>query len=95
MKRRVRKILKRAKRGVKRVAKTVLHTSPVRHVMARLHVAPWLFVPPGHFYSPIPALDEVRRDEQRVFPPVPHELPGIALDEAPSARDARRAPAIL
>jgi hypothetical protein len=24
-----------------------------------------------HFYSPIPALDEVRRDEQRIFPLVP------------------------
>lgn len=70
------------KRVVKRAAKIVLRSLPVRHVMARLHVAPWLFVPPGHFYSPIPDLDEVRRDEQRVFPPVPHELPGIALDEA-------------
>jgi predicted O-methyltransferase YrrM len=66
---------------VKRVAKTVLRTSPARNIMARLHVAPWLFVPPGHFYSPIPALDEVRRDEQRIFPPVPRELPGIALNE--------------
>jgi hypothetical protein len=66
---------------VKRVAKIALRSSLVRHVMARLHVAPWLFVPPGHFYSPIPALDEVRRDEQRVFPLAPRELPGIALDE--------------
>ena len=38
--------------------------------------------PRATIYSPIPDLDEVRRDEQRVFPPVPHELPGIALDEA-------------
>src|SRR5262249_8888975 len=66
---------------VKRVAKTVLRTSPARNIMARLHVAPWLFVPPGHFYSPIPALDEVRRDEQRVFAPLPRELPGITLNE--------------
>jgi predicted O-methyltransferase YrrM len=70
------------KRVVKRVAKFVLRSSHGRRVLARLHVAPWLFVPPGHFYSPIPDLDDVRRDEQRVFPPVPRELPGIALDEA-------------
>ena len=50
--------------------------------MARLRLTHWLFAPPGHFYSPIPALDDVRHDEQRIFPPVPRELPGIALDEA-------------
>jgi predicted O-methyltransferase YrrM len=67
---------------VVRVARIVLRSSPVRHVAARLQMAPWLFVPPGHFYSPIPALDSVRRDEQRIFPPViPRELPGIELDE--------------
>lgn len=66
----------------KRVAKTVVGSSTVRHVANRLHMAPWQFVPPGHFYSPIPALDSVRRDEQRLFPSVmPHELPGIELDE--------------
>jgi predicted O-methyltransferase YrrM len=70
------------KNVVKRVAKLVFRSSPVEHVMARLHVAPWLFEPPGHFYSPIPALDDVRCDEQWIFPPVPRELPGIALDEA-------------
>jgi predicted O-methyltransferase YrrM len=69
-------------KSVKRVAKIALRSPLVRHVMARLHMAPWLFVPPGHFYSPIPDLDVVRRDEQRVFPPVPRELPDIALDEA-------------
>jgi predicted O-methyltransferase YrrM len=67
---------------LKRVAKTVLRSSPARHLAARLHMAPWLFVPPGHFYSPIPALDDVRRDENRLFPSVvPRELPGIALNE--------------
>jgi predicted O-methyltransferase YrrM len=67
---------------LKRLAKIVLRSSPVRHVATHLHMAPWLFVPPGHFYSPIPALDDVRCDEQRLFPAVvPHELPGIALNE--------------
>jgi Methyltransferase domain len=39
------------------------------------------FVPPGHFYSPIPILDDVRRDDARLFAPL-RELPGIDLDEA-------------
>ncbi len=38
------------------------------------------WVPPGHFYSPLPALDEVRRDEARIFGPPPLELPGVDLD---------------
>jgi len=40
------------------------------------------FVPPGHFYSPIPSLDEVRRDEARIFDqPLPRQIPGIDLRE--------------
>lgn len=39
------------------------------------------FVPPGHFYSPLVSIDEIRRDEQRVFhraaPPA-----GIEMNEA-------------
>jgi hypothetical protein len=44
------------------------------------HRAP-LFVPPGHFYSPIPALDDLTRDHERLFGPPPQSLPGIALHE--------------
>jgi predicted O-methyltransferase YrrM len=44
-------------------------------------IAPWLHVPPGHFYSPIPDLAELRRDEERIFAPVPRELPGVELNE--------------
>ena len=29
------------------------------------------FVPPGHFYSPIPSLAEVERDEAKIFPDLP------------------------
>jgi hypothetical protein len=36
--------------------------------------------PPGHFYSPIPALDEIRASEERVFR-FPEQLPGIDLNE--------------
>ena len=40
------------------------------------------FVPPGHFYSPIPSLSEVGRDAARIFAPPPRTLPGIDLREA-------------
>src|SRR5262245_59687162 len=35
--------------------------------------------PAGHFYSPVPSLDEVERDAERIFS-VPNELPGIDLN---------------
>lgn len=38
-------------------------------------------VPPGHFYSPIPFLDEIRNDEQRIFGNVPSNVPGLELNE--------------
>lgn len=38
--------------------------------------------PPGHFYSPIPNLDEVRRRAGRIFDRDRRELPGIDLNEA-------------
>lgn len=37
---------------------------------------------PGHFHSPIPDLDEVRRDEARLFAPGVRELPGVDRNEA-------------
>lgn len=39
------------------------------------------FVPPGHFYSAIPALSEIRADEARLFAPPPRTLPGVDLRE--------------
>lgn len=39
------------------------------------------WVPAGHFYSPIPDLEEVRRHESRIFAPPPRTLPGIDLRE--------------
>jgi predicted O-methyltransferase YrrM len=39
------------------------------------------FVPPGHFYSPIPSLDEVKRDEPQIFGNVHQNIPGIELHE--------------
>jgi hypothetical protein len=40
------------------------------------HAPGW---PPGHFYSPIPDLDQVREHEARIFGPPPPALPGIDL----------------
>ncbi len=38
--------------------------------------------PPGHFYSPIPSLAEVRSREAAIFGTVPETLPGVELNEA-------------
>ena len=40
------------------------------------------FVPPGHFFSPIPSLEEIRKDESRIFESVPRDIIGIELHEA-------------
>lgn len=50
--------------------------SAVRHLRRR----PSLWVPPGHFYSPIPDEAEVRADAARVFDRRVAELPGIDLN---------------
>ena len=39
-------------------------------------------VPPGHFYSPIPDLAEVKRDESKIFGSVPRNILGIDLRES-------------
>ena len=39
-----------------------------------------LLFPPGHFYSPIPSLKELRRDDGRLFGAAPEALPGIDLN---------------
>lgn len=38
--------------------------------------------PPGHFYSPIPAIADLERDRARIFGPPGRELPGIELNDA-------------
>lgn len=40
------------------------------------------FVPPGHFYSPIPALDDIRANERSIFGNVSRHVGGIDLREA-------------
>ena len=40
------------------------------------------FVPPGHFYSPVPSLEEIRRDEAKIFGIIPRNIPGIDMHES-------------
>jgi len=35
--------------------------------------------PPGHYYSPIPSINELKKDENRIFKPIPRFIPGINL----------------
>ena len=39
------------------------------------------WVPPGHFYSPIASMDDVRQREKEIFELVPRTLQGIDLNE--------------
>ncbi|MFN2440954.1 MAG: class I SAM-dependent methyltransferase, partial [Chitinophagaceae bacterium] len=36
---------------------------------------------PGHFYSPIPALDEIKKNEHKIWKEIPKEIQGINLQE--------------
>ena len=40
------------------------------------------YVPPGHFYSPIPSLEYVRNNLNNIFKPLPRIIPGIDLRES-------------
>lgn len=44
------------------------------------------WVPPGHYYSPIPSLDEVRQREAEIFDTSEKELLGIDLNEPEQLR---------
>jgi hypothetical protein len=70
------------KRALRRLAVGVARRTPgLRGLVAELQVARRaLQVPPGHFLSPIPSLDEMRNAE-RLLGPLPRELPGISLNE--------------
>jgi hypothetical protein len=52
-------------------------TAELRARLAR-YEAGW---PPGHFYSPIPDLDDIRRREAEIFPAADTPLPGIDTRE--------------
>ena len=44
------------------------------------------FVPPGHFYSPIPSLSEVKKYEESIFSEIPRSIDGIELCEGDQVR---------
>jgi hypothetical protein len=44
------------------------------------------FVPPGHFYSPIPSIEDILRDESKIFGPVPPDILGVDLHESDQLR---------
>ncbi len=39
-----------------------------------------LYVPPGHFFSPLPSLDEIRSEESRIFGEVPDKINAVDLN---------------
>jgi predicted O-methyltransferase YrrM len=38
-------------------------------------------VPPGHFYSPVPSLEEIKLKEKELFENIPRNIPGIDLND--------------
>lgn len=38
------------------------------------------WVPPGHFYSPIPSIDNIKKEEKRIFHHIPENIPGINMN---------------
>ena len=36
--------------------------------------------PPGHFYSPIPCIEEIKSKEEKIFNKIPNHIPGIDLN---------------
>ena len=71
------------KQALRRLAVGVArHTPGLRGLVAELQAGRRAFaIPPGHFYSPIPALEELSRNADRLFGRWPRELPGISLNE--------------
>jgi Methyltransferase domain len=65
--------------SIKKAVKTL---PPFRRVFRELEY--WRqsqFVPPGHYYSPIPSQEEVKAREQAIWGAVPRNLPSIDLNE--------------
>jgi hypothetical protein len=71
------------KRALRRLAVALAQRTPgLRGVVAELQTARRVFaIPPGHFYSPIPEPEDMRRDAGRLFEQWPRDLPGVSLNE--------------
>lgn len=71
------------KEQLRGIAKRIPHLGKVYRQRDELRgIVNRLWVEPGHFYSPIPALDELRLREAEVFGRDGRELPGIEMNEA-------------
>src|SRR5262249_45957670 len=73
-----------ARRWAARLARRIPVLGRIIHERDELSRA-WAFVPPGHYYSPLPALEEVRRDAERLWH-IPRHLLGIDLRESQQLR---------
>ena len=65
-------------------ASALMRLPPIRQIVSerdQLRSA-FGYAPPGHFYSPIPSLEDIRRDESLIFGSVPRSIPGLELHEA-------------
>lgn len=71
------------KRALRRLAVALARRTPgLGGVVEELQTARRVFaIPPGHFYSPIPAPEEIDRDAGRLFNRWPRDLPGVNLNE--------------
>ena len=70
---------------IRRIARSLaLRIPPIKKAAEELesYRQTFRFAPAGHFYSPLPSLEEVSRDAGRLFGPPPEVLPGIELNEA-------------
>jgi hypothetical protein len=63
----------------KKLARNFLKSLPYfKAIYAQLDA---LEVPPGHFYSPIPSLEDIKTKEKLIFDNIAREIPGIELNE--------------
>src|SRR5260370_39118485 len=53
--------------------------SELTHELHQSRVESW--VPPGHYYSPIPSLEEVKASEDEIFGNVQRQLAAVDLNE--------------
>ena len=67
-----------------RLLATESERDALRREVERLKVVnplPPTWVPPGHFYSPIPPIEDLQRRSDSIFGPPARSLPGIDLNE--------------
>lgn len=65
---------------VKRIARNLLEKLPYCGKLIRERQQ--MLYPPGHFYSPLPLIEEIKLKEQAIFASWPRTIPSIDLNEA-------------